>query len=92
MLVVLDISGGAVFGIVIGIVLMIALIAFFVHMALRNKVKDQEKPDEEKALKEEMDRVLKPVDDEETARHIAEYKDKEDGLLYISYSTEVSWG
>lgn len=78
MLTVLDISGGAVFGIVIGIVIVIALVAFFVHLALRNKVKDNEKPNDEEALKQEMDRILKPIDDEETARHVAEYKDEED--------------
>lgn len=76
---VLDLSGGAVFGIVIGIVVAIALVAFFVHLAIRNSITSkEEKPDESKALQEEMDRVLKPIDDEETARHVAEYKEDDE--------------
>lgn len=72
-------SSGAILGIVVAIVAVIAIVAFIVYKVLNPKLKsDNEKPSEEQALREEMDRMLKPIDDDETAKKVAEYKDKED--------------
>lgn len=72
-------SGGAILGIVVAIVVVIAIVAFVVYKALTPKLKsDNQKPNEEEALKEEMNRYLKPIEDEETAKKVAEYKNKDD--------------
>ncbi len=57
---------------------LIAIIAFVIHRVMHPKLKsDNDKPSEEQIRQEELDRVLQPVDDEETAREISEYKDEE---------------
>ncbi len=56
----------------------IAIVAFIIHRVMHPKLKsDNEKPSEEQIRKEELDRVLQPVEDEETAKEISEYKDEE---------------
>ena len=57
---------------------LIAIVAFVIHRFLHPRLKsDIEKPSEEQVTKEELDRVLKPVEDEETAREISEYHEEE---------------
>lgn len=57
---------------------LIAVVAFVIHRFMHPKLKsDEEKPSEEQIMKEELDRVLQPVEDEETAKSISEYKDEE---------------
>ena len=57
---------------------LIAIVAFVLHRIMHPKLKsDNDKPTEEQITKEELDRVLQPVDDEETAREISEYKEEE---------------
>ncbi len=56
----------------------IALVAWVIHKFLRPKLKDEETVDEDKALQENLDRVLEPVDDEKTADAIASYKDEDE--------------
>ena len=63
---------------IIGAAAIIAIVAYIIHRIMHPKLKsDQEKPSEDQVLKEELDRVLQPVDDEETAKEISEYKDEE---------------
>ena len=57
---------------------LIAVVAFVIHRFMHPKLKsDTEKPSEEQMVKEELDRVLQPVEDEETAKEISEYKEEE---------------
>lgn len=63
---------------IIGAAAIIAIVAYIIHRIMHPKLKsDQEKPSEDQVLKEELNRVLQPVDDEETAKEISEYKDEE---------------
>ena len=56
-----------------------AFIAFFIYRLLHPKMKkDDDKPEEETMVKEELNRVLEEVEDEETAKAISEYKDEDD--------------
>lgn len=56
---------------------LIALVAYLIHRATHPKLKE-EKPDEQQCVKEELDRVLVPVDDDKTAEAISNYREKED--------------
>lgn len=57
---------------------LIAIVAFVIHRVMHPKLKSEnEKPSEEQIMQEELDRVLQPVDDEETAKEISEYKEEE---------------
>lgn len=63
---------------IIGAAALIAIVAYVVHRFMHPKLKsDDEKPSEEQIMKEELDRVLRPVEDEETAKEISEYKEDE---------------
>ena len=55
----------------------IAIIAFIIHRVMHPKLKS-ERPSEDEIVKEELDRVLQPVDDEETAKKISEYHEDEE--------------
>lgn len=55
----------------------IAIVAFIIHRILHPKLKS-ERPSDEEIVKEELDRVLQPVDDEETAKKISEYHEDDD--------------
>ena len=70
-------SGLLIFLIVLGVVAVIALISFALYRFLRPSLKEN-KPDEKALLNEEMNRVLKPIDDEKTAKEVEEYRDEED--------------
>lgn len=68
-----------IFLIVIGAAALIAVIAFTVYRLLHLNLKNgNDKPSEEEIAQEEMNRYLKPVEDEEIAKQIQEYKDEED--------------
>lgn len=71
-------SGLLTFLIVLGVAAVIAVVAFLIFLSLRPKLKTDDKPSDEDIVKEEMDRILVPVEDEETARAIAAHKDEED--------------
>ena len=75
---ILDNSGIITLVAIIAAAALIAIVAFVIHRVMHPKLKsDNDKPTEEQITKEELDRVLQPVDDEETAREISEYKDEE---------------
>lgn len=75
---ILEISQGAIFGIVVGIAVVIALIAFTINRILKLKIKKNDKPTEEEIVAEEMNRVLKPIDDDQTAKAVNEYKEEDE--------------
>ena len=54
----------------------VGLIAYILYRVLRPRLKE-EKPSDEEILKDEMNRVLQDVDDEEVAKQISDYKDDE---------------
>ena len=77
------IEGIYIFLIVLGIAALIALIAFLIHRFLHFRLKENEKPDDKEILKEEMDRILTPIDEEgrlkqNTANLIGSYLYKTD--------------
>ena len=63
--------------VILGVAALAAIVAYVVHRYLRPKLKE-DKPTEEEVLQEEMDRILKPVDDEEAAKEIEEYKEEDE--------------
>ncbi len=71
-------NGVVIFLIVLGAAAAIALIAFLLRLYLRPKLKKDDKPSEEQVLEEEMSRLLKPIDDEDTAKAVEQYKDDEE--------------
>ena len=66
------------FLVVLGAAVLIAVVAFLIYLYLKPRLKHDDKPTEEQILHAEMDRVLKPIEDEETAKAVEEYKDEEE--------------
>ena len=68
------------FIIILGISGIIAIVAFTIYKVTHPKLKENQPTEEQKEqfLQEELDRVLKPIEDEETAKKVSEYKDDED--------------
>ena len=66
------------FLVVLGAAVLIAVVAFLIYLYLKPRLKHDDKPTEEQILHEEMDRALKPIEDEETAKAVEEYKDEEE--------------
>ena len=65
--------------IIIGAFALIAIVAYVIHRILHPRMKgEDEKPTDDQVLQENLDRVLEPVEDEETAKEIAEYKDEDE--------------
>ncbi len=71
-------NGGIIFLIILGAAAIIALIAFLIYLYLKPKLKKDDKPTEEQIVREEMERILKPIDDEETAKAVEQYKDEDE--------------
>ena len=66
------------FLIVLGAVIVIAGAAFLIYLYLKPRLKHDDKPTEEQVLQEEMDRVLKPIEDDETAKAVEQYKEEDE--------------
>ncbi len=66
-----------IFLVVLAVVVVVAGVAFLLYLYLKPKLKKDDKPTEEQILHEEMDRVLQPIDDEETAKAVEQYKDED---------------
>ena len=65
--------------IVVGAFALIAIVAFVIYRLLRPKLKQKEdKPTEADYAKEELDRVLQPVEDEKVSKEIQDYKQNDD--------------
>lgn len=75
-----DLSGLWIFLIILGFFGLIAIVAFIIHKLLRPKLKEKEedKPTEQDYAKEELDRVLQPVEDEKVSKEIQDYKQNDD--------------
>ena len=73
-----DIPAVAIFFIILGAAGIIAIVAFAIYRILKPKLKVDDKPSEEQLVQEEMDRLLKPIEDEKTAKAVSEYKDEEE--------------
>ena len=71
-------NAGLIFLIILGAAAVIALVAFLIYLYLKPKLKKDDKPSDEQIVREEMDRILKPIEDEETAKAVEEYKDEEE--------------
>ena len=67
-----------IFLIVLGIVAGIALVAFLLYLYMRPKLKKDDRPSEEQIAQEEINRILEPIEDEETAKAIEDYKEEDE--------------
>ena len=74
----LQVTPVGVFFIVLGSVAFIALLAFLLYLYIKPKLKVDDKPTEEQLVEEEMNRILKPIEDDETAKAVSEYKDEDE--------------
>ena len=71
-------NGFIILLVIIGVTGLIALIAFLVYRYTHPRLKDDGKPTEEEILHEEMDRVLKPIEDDDIRKEVENYKEKDD--------------
>lgn len=71
-------EGVKIFLIVLGAVILIAGVAFGIYISIRPKLKINDKPSDEEIVNEEMNRVLKPIEDDETAKAVSEYKEEDE--------------
>jgi len=71
-------EGVKIFLIVLGAVILIAGVAFGIYVSIRPKLKINDKPSDEEIVNEEMNRVLKPIEDDETAKAVSEYKEEDE--------------
>jgi len=71
-------NSGFILLIIFGAAALIALVAWIIYRFLHLKIKDDGKPSEDEVLHEEMDRLLKPIEDDDLAKKVSEYKDEED--------------
>ena len=76
--------------IVIGAFAVIAIVAFIIYRLLRPKLKDENKEQktEEDYAKEELDRILQPVEDEETAKEISNYRQNDDEVEEVEENAD----
>ncbi len=65
-----------VFVIILLVAAVVALVAYILYRILRPRLKE-DKPSDEEILKDEMNRVLQDVEDEDVAKQISDYKDDE---------------
>ena len=74
-----NLGGLITFIVIIAVAALIAIVAFVIHRFLHPKLKSEnEKPSDEQMMKEELDRVLQPIEDEKTAEEVNNYKDEND--------------
>ena len=71
-------NGLIIFLIVLGVAAAIGLVAFLIYLYLKPKLKKDDKPTDEQIVQEEINRYLKPIEDEETAKAVEEYKDEDE--------------
>ena len=76
--------------IVIGAFAVIAIVAFIIYRLLRPKLKDENKEQktEEDYAKEELDRILQPVEDEQTAKEISNYRQNDDEVEEVEENAD----
>ena len=59
--------------VIIGVTGVIALVTFLIYRYTHPRLKESDKPTEEQILHEEMDRVLKPIDNDELRKEMSQY-------------------
>lgn len=64
--------------VIVGVTGLIALVTFIIYRYTHPRLKETDKPTEEQILHEEMDRILKPIEDEELRKEVEDYKEKDD--------------
>lgn len=64
--------------VIVGVTGLIALVTFIIYRYTHPRLKETDKPTEEQILHEEMDRVLKPIEDEDLRKEVEDYKEKDD--------------
>ena len=76
--------------IVIGAFAVIAIVAFIIYRLLRPKLKDENKEQktEQDYAKEELDRILQPVEDEQTAKEISNYRQDDDEVEEVEENAD----
>lgn len=62
---------------VIGAAAIIGLVAFIIYRRMNPKLKQDEKTEKDYA-DEELERILQPIEDEETAKEVSQYKDEDE--------------
>lgn len=67
-----------ILGIILGVFAVIALLAFVIYRLSHPKLKQDDKPEESQIVNEELNRILKPIDDDELAKKVNEYEDKDE--------------
>ena len=67
-----------ILGIIVGVFAVIALTAFIIYRLTHPKLKADDKPEENQIVEEELNRILKPIDDEDIAQQVKQYEDKKD--------------
>lgn len=73
------ISGNIIaFIIIIAVCAAIALVALLIYKWMHPKLKETNEKTEKDYANEELDRILQPIEDAETAKQVDEYKDEED--------------
>ena len=65
------------FVVIIAVAAAICIAAFVIYRLTHPKLKKEEK-DEKEYAKEELDRILQPVEDEELSKQINDYKEEDD--------------
>ena len=72
-------QGFIIFFIVLGFFVVLGVVALIIYKVLHPKLKDGEEHvnTEQENAKENLDRILEPVEDEEIAKKIEEYKEDE---------------
>ena len=74
-----DLSGLWIFLAVVGFFGVVAIVAFIIHIFLRPKLKEEKKENtEEENAREELNRILQPVDDDNVSKEIQDYKQNDD--------------
>ena len=72
-------DGIIILGVVVGSVGLIALISFLIYRFLNPKLKsDKVELNEKEAAREELDRVLQPIEDNDIAEQVANYEENDD--------------
>ena len=74
-------DGLLIFLIVIGFFAVVAIVAYIIHRIIHPRLKDDQKDHvntEEENAREELDRILQPIEDEEVAKKVEEYKEDDE--------------
>lgn len=66
------------FAIIIAVAAVIGIVSLVLYRRLHPKLKEEEEKTEKDYAKEELDRILQPIEDEETAQQVSDYKEDDE--------------